>query len=131
MPHVKRPYQQYQIHNIIPCWVIVVRNEIKTFLNGYTDHFDFFCVWKMYFFQRLTILLTAKYMKRKWVWPYKICLALIEKSILQPIQFIYDALINSGMAVTSKEFSLDYRLLRLIMSGYDIQHFGNMDCGIH
>ena len=67
----------------------------------------------------------------KEVWLYKIGLALIEKSILQPIQFIYDALINSGMAVTSKEFSLDYRLLRLIMSGYDIQHFGNMDYGIH
>ena len=51
----------------------------------------------------------------KEVWLYKIGLALIEKSILQPIQFIYDALINYGMAVTSKEFSLDYRLLRLIM----------------
>ena len=42
----------------------------------------------------------------KEVWLYKIGLALIEKSILQPIQFIYDALINYGMAVTSKEFSL-------------------------
>ena len=67
----------------------------------------------------------------KEVWLYKIGLTLIEKSILQPIQFIYDALINSRMAVTSKEFSLDYRLLRLIMSGYDNKHFGDMDYGIH
>ena len=108
----------------------LVCNEIKTFLNGYTDHFDFFCVWKIYFFQRLTILLTAKYMRRKCGF-YKIGLALIEKSILQPIQFIYDALINYGMAVTSKEFSLDYNPLRLIVWGYDNKHFGNMDYGIH
>ena len=66
----------------------------------------------------------------KEVWLYKIGLALIEKSILQPIQFIYDALINYGMAVTSKEFSLDYRLLRLIMWGYDNKCLGNMDQGI-
>ena len=66
----------------------------------------------------------------KEVWLYKIGLALIEKSILQPIQFIYDALINYGMAATSKEFSLDYRLLRLIVRGYDNKYLGNMDQGI-
>ena len=66
----------------------------------------------------------------KEVWLYKIGLALIEKSILQPIHFIYDALIKSGMAVTSKEFSLDYKLLRLIMWGYDNKCLGNMDQGI-
>ena len=34
------------------------------------------------------------------------------------------------MAITSKEFSLDYRLLRLIMWGYDNKCLGNMDQGI-
>ena len=83
----------------------------------------------MYFFPKIRHSFDHQ-VHEKEVWLYKIGLALIEKSILQPIQFNYDALINYGMAATSKEFLLDYRLLRLIVRGYDNKYLGNMDQGI-